>query len=111
MPVRLTEVKATALPGYLPAKRDVDGHLVDLPLVREAIVAGVGEKFQSVIVRIHGIFETRSASLQAYMSLRQMLGWKWGGGGAISSTNVAVGFCIIGMLGLLSPHAAVKHPG
>lgn len=64
--------------GCLPAERDVDGHLVDLPLVREAIVTGVGQQCLTVIVRIHGIGEAPRASLQAYVSLREWLslsGW------------------------------------
>lgn len=73
VPVKLT-VKATIASFCVPAKGDVHGHLVDLPLVRETVFAGVGEKLLTVVVRIHGILEARGASLQAYMSLRIVFG-------------------------------------
>lgn len=49
----------------VPAERDVGGHLVDLALVREAIIAGEEQKLLPVGVGVHGPREARSASLQA----------------------------------------------
>ena len=49
----------------LPAECDVDGQFVDLSLVRQAFVAGVGQKGQPFIVRDNGVAEARSATLQS----------------------------------------------
>ena len=47
----------------VPSECDVDGQFVDLSLVRQAFVAGVGQKGQPFIVRDHGVAEARSATL------------------------------------------------
>ena len=48
---------------FVPAECDVDGHLVDLSLVREAIVAIVRQELQTVVVGEHRITEAQVAPL------------------------------------------------
>ena len=57
----------------VPAERDVDGHFVDFSLLRQAVVAGVGQKDQPCIVGEHGVVETQSSTLQSNKSLRYTL--------------------------------------
>lgn len=53
----------------VPAECDVDRHLVDLSLVREAIVAGVRQELQPAVVGVHRVAEAQAASLQSDVGL------------------------------------------
>lgn len=55
----------------VPAESDVDCHFVDLSLVRQAFVAGVGQEGQPFVVRKLGVVEARSTTLQPDKSLRR----------------------------------------
>ena len=57
----------------VPSECDIDGHFVDFSLLRQAVVAGVGQKDQPCIVGEHGVVETQSSTLQSNKSLRYTL--------------------------------------
>lgn len=47
----------------VPSEGNVRSHFVDLPLVREAVVADIGKELEALVVWVHGVAEALLASL------------------------------------------------